>query len=278
MADDTRAIHLRGVRVHNLKGVDLDLPLHRLVAFSGVSGSGKSSLAFDTLYAEGQRRYVETFSSYTRQFLERLDKPDADRIDNIPPSIAVAQRAGGRRASRSTGSTVAEVHDHLALLYARVGRVTCSNCGRVVEPADPSSVVRAIEGLPDGARYLVAFPLDVRPDSDRAALAEALVSEGFTRVRVGGQVVRLDAGPIPDSPESTVDVVVDRLTRGSEAAGRRLASIETAFARGLGRCRVIVEGGGPDLTFYRKRRCPGCGTDYSDPDPRLFRYNSPLGA
>src|SRR6476469_8775587 len=139
MADDTRAIHLRGVRVHNLKGVDLDLPLHRVVAFSGVSGSGKSSLAFDTLYAEGQRRYVETFSSYTRQFL--------DRLDGIPPAIAVAQRSGGRRSGRSTVGTVSEVHDHLALLYARVGRVTCRVCGQAVEPADPSSVDRAIEGL-----------------------------------------------------------------------------------------------------------------------------------
>jgi excinuclease ABC subunit A len=278
MADDTRGIRLRGVRVHNLKGIDLDLPLHRVVAFSGVSGSGKSSLAFDTLYAEGQRRYVETFSSYTRQFLERLDKPDADRIDGIPPAIAVAPRSGGRRAGRSTVGTVSEVHDHLALLYARAGRVTCRACGQAVEPADPSAVVRSVERLAEGSRYLVAFPIDVRPDSDRSGLAEALRSEGFTRVRVGGQVVRLEGGPLPDPGEGPVDVVVDRLTRGSEAVGRRLDSIETAFARGLGRCRVIVEGGGPELTFYRGRRCPGCGTDYADPDPRLFRYNSPLGA
>jgi len=278
MADDSRTIRLRGVRVHNLKGVDLDLPLHRLIAFSGVSGSGKSSLAFDTLYAEGQRRYVETFSAYTRQFLERLDKPDADRIDGIPPAIAVAQRTGGRRSGRSTVATVAEVHDHLALLYARVGRVTCTNCGQPVDPADPSAVVRTIEELPEGSRYLVAFPLDVRPDSDRAGLAEALREDGFTRVRVGGEVVRIEDGPIPEPGKGGVDVVVDRLTRGSEATGRRLDSIETAFAKGLGRCRLIVEGGGPELTFYRKRRCPRCGIDYADPDPRLFRYNSPLGA
>ena len=281
MADhQTRAIRLRGVRVHNLKGVDLDVPLHRLVAFAGVSGSGKSSLAFDTLYAEGQRRYVETFSAYTRQFLERLDKPDADRIDGIPPAIAVAQRAGGRRSGRSTVGTVAEVHDHLGLLYARAGRVTCVRCGEGVEPADPSAVVRAIEKLADGTRYLVAFPLDVRPDSDRSALAEVLREDGFTRVRVAGQVVRLESGPIPEpGEEGAVDVVVDRLTRGTEPAGRRLDSIETAFAKGLGRARVIGEGvDGPDLLFYRKRRCPRCGLDLADPDVRLFRYNSPLGA
>src|SRR4051794_37933517 len=212
--DDARRVRLRGVRVHNLKGIDLALPLGRLVVLTGVSGSGKSSLAFDTLYAEGQRRYVETFSAYTRQFLERLDKPDADRIDGIPPAIAVAQRTGGRRSGRSTVGTVSEVHDHLALLYARVGRVTCSNCGQPVEPADPSAVVRAVEALPEGARYLVAFPLDVRPDSDRAGLAEALRAEGFARVRVGGRVIRLEDGPLPGTSGETVDVVVDRLTRG----------------------------------------------------------------
>src|SRR5947209_18217153 len=128
MADDARTIRLRGVRVHNLKGIDLDVPLDRLVVLTGVSGSGKSSLAFDTLYAEGQRRYIETFSAYSRQFLERLDKPDADRIEGIPPAIAVGQR-GGRRSRRSTVGTVTEVHDHLALLYARVGRVICLRCG-----------------------------------------------------------------------------------------------------------------------------------------------------
>ena len=278
MGDDSRTIRLRGVRVHNLKGVDLDLPLHRLVAFSGVSGSGKSSLAFDTLYAEGQRRYVETFSSYTRQFLERLDKPDADQIDGIPPAIAVAQRSGGKRSGRSTVGTVTEVHDHLALLYARVGQVTCPNCGTIVEPADPSAVVRSIEGLPVGARYLVAYPLDVRPDSDLLGLADALREDGFARVRVDGQVLRVETGPLPRPVAGGIDVVVDRLTRGSEAIGRRLDSIETAFAKGLGRARVLVEDGGPDLTFYRKRRCSGCGLDFADPDPRLFRYNSPLGA
>ena len=150
MADDpTRRIRLRGVRVHNLKGIDLDLPLDRLVVFSGISGSGKSSLAFDTLYAEGQRRYVETFSSYTRQFLERLDKPDADSIDGIPPAVAVGQR-GGRRSSRSTVGSVTELDEALGLLFARAGTTVCLDCGRTVEPASPATVVARDRGLAGG--------------------------------------------------------------------------------------------------------------------------------
>ena len=141
-----RCIRLRGVRVHNLKGIDLDLPLNRLIVLTGVSGSGKSSLAFDTLYAEGQRRYIETVSAYTRQFLDKLERPDADRIDGIPPAIAVSQR-GSRRSSRSTVGTVTEVHDYLGLLYARAGQVVCLACGLPVEPASPATVARAVDAL-----------------------------------------------------------------------------------------------------------------------------------
>ena len=166
--DKDRLIRLRGVRVHNLKGVDLDLPLGRLAVLTGVSGSGKSSLAFDTLYAEGQRRYVETFSAYTRQFLERLDKPDADAIEGIPPAIAIAQRQA-RRSGRSTVGTVTEVHDYLALLYARLGRVVCRDCGAEVRPSDPGGRGQGDRGAARGTRYLIAFPLEVLPGSDRGA-------------------------------------------------------------------------------------------------------------
>jgi excinuclease ABC subunit A len=275
-ADSTvRAMRLRGVRVHNLKGINLDLPLGRVIAITGVSGSGKSSLAFDTLYAEGQRRYIETFSAYTRQFLEKLDKPDADRIEGIPPAIAVAQR-GSRRSSRSTVGTVTEIQDYLGLLYAKLGQVICRQCGLEVQPADPAAVSRAIDAMPESARYMIAFPMDVRPESDRDALAAGLREDGFVRVRVDGHVIPLGTGRLPLPEDGVIDVIVDRMARGSDSAERRLDSIETAFEKGFGRCRVLSDAG--ELTFYRGWRCARCGLDYKAPEPRLFRYNSALGA
>lgn len=275
MANQSKRISLRGVRVHNLKGIDLDLPLGRLIAFTGVSGSGKSSLAFDTLFAEGQRRYIETFSAYTRQFLDKLEKPDADRIEGIPPAIAVAQR-WSRRSSRSTVGTVTEVHDHLALLFAKLGRVVCHVCGQVVEPATPEGISREVDRLPEGTRYLVGFPLEVRPETDRAALANALREDGFSRVRVGGEVRTLEAGELPLPAEGALDVIVDRLTRGSDSPERRLDSIETALAKGLGRCRIISDG--VEDTYYQGWRCSRCGADYIEPTPRLFQFNNAVGA
>ena len=171
-----RSISLRGVRTHNLKGIDLDLPLYRLIVVTGVSGAGKSSLAFDTLYAEGQRRYVETFSPYTRQFFAKLDKPDADLIAGIPPAIAVGQ-LHGRHSSRSTIGTITEIHDSLGLLFARAGQVVCRHCGQLVVPASPATVSQAIEAWPAGTRYEIGFPLEVRAGTDRPALC-AVVARG----------------------------------------------------------------------------------------------------
>ena len=270
-----RAIELRGLRTHNLKSIDLDLPLRKLIVVTGVSGAGKSSLALDTLYAEGQRRYVETFSAYTRQFLAKLDKPDADRIEGLPPAIALGQ-PHGRHSGRSTVGTITEIHDALALLYARAGQVICRNCGHQVEPASPASVSQAIEAWPDGTRYEIAFPLEVGPNTDRAALLRSLLAEGFTRLRVNGQTVLLE-GPALDLPDNgAIEVIVDRLVRGKDAGQRRADSIETAFERGMGRCRLIA--GDRVDTYIRGWRCAHCGTDSLEPEPNLFRYNSPLGA
>jgi excinuclease ABC subunit A len=273
-----QAIHLRQVRTHNLKGIDLDLPLGALCVVTGVSGAGKSSLAFDTLYAEGQRRYVETFSAYARQFLEPLEKPDAERIEGIPPAIAVAGRESPP-AIRSTVGTITEVHDYLCLLFARTGQVVCRHCGHPVEPATPQRVAREIEDLPAGTRYEIAFPLEILPGSDVAALARFLVEDGLTRARADGRLVELASEALPGAEAgkpTVVDVIVDRLVRGKDAPERRLDSVETAFARGLGRCRLLV--GSESRTFVRGWRCSVCGTDHIEPQVNLFRYSSALGA
>ena len=273
-------IKLRGVRVHNLKGIDLDLPLNRLIAITGVSGAGKSSLAFDTLYAEGQRRYIGTFSAYTRQFLEKLDKPDADVIEGLPPAVAVTStRSRPETLTRNTVGTATEIHDHLSLLFARIGEVFCPQCERRVFPATPATVAQAADEFLEETRYLITFPLDVRPDSNRDALADLLRSTGFTRIRTHGMVVSLEAGPLPapDEGEEVIDVVIDRLKRGTENGTRRLDSIETAFIKGFGRCRLIAENGAV-RTFFQGWRCSGCIRVFLPPDPRLFRYSSPLGA
>jgi excinuclease ABC subunit A len=268
-------ISLRGVRTHNLKAVDLDLPLRRLIAVTGPSGAGKSSLAFDTLHAEGHRRYVETFSPYARQFFARLDKPDADSISAIPPAIAVA--TPHRRSSpRTTVGTLTEIHHALGLLFARVGQVICRECGQAVAPASPETVSRAIEEWPAGTRYEIGFPLDIRAGTDQAALLASLRARGFTRLRIDGRTIALE-GQDPALPSAgSVDVIVDRLVRGSDPPERRGDSIETAFDEGLGRCRVLALG--ESLTYVRGWRCSHCGTDHIEPQPDLFRYNSALGA
>ncbi len=274
-AQTPSSITLRGVRTHNLRGVDLDLPLKRLIVVTGASGAGKSSLALDTLYAEGHRRYVETFSPYTRQFFARLDKPPADLIAGIPPAIAVGQHRG-RHSPRSTVGTITEIHFTLGLFFARTGQVFCRGCGHLVSPASPATVSLAIEEWPVGTRYEIGFPVDVRAGTDCVALVASLRARGFTRFRVNGQTAALD-GQDPVLPDdAVVEGVVDRLVRGSDPVERRADSIETAFDAGLGRCRIIAVG--ESRTYVRGWRCSRCGTDHIEPQPSLFRYNSPLGA
>jgi excinuclease ABC subunit A len=268
-------IELRGVHVHNLKNVDVDLPLRRLSVLTGVSGSGKSSLAFDTLYAEAQRRYLQSFSAYTRQFLERLDKPDADRLDNLAPAVAVGQRFAAR-GPRATVGTLTEVIDYLRLLFARTGVLFCTRCGQEIHPASAADVIEAAQRLPAGTRFTVAFPSRPEPDTDPEAWAEALREEGFIRVQVGGTVVRLGEGELPPLGEGPVYVLVDRLEAGRAAPERLTDSVETAFARGQGRAALLTDA--EQLLFDRRLRCPRCELEYPPLEPRLFSFDDPLGA
>ncbi len=274
-----KSIRVRGARVHNLKNIDFEIPIGRLTAITGVSGSGKSSLAFDTLYAEGQRRYLETFTAYARQFLDRLEKPDADRIEGIPAAVAVAQ-AAPKRSSRTTVGSMTEIDDYLALLFSRLGKVHCRGCGAVIEPATVGGVSSWIEALPDRTRYMIAYPLEILPGTDLNLLAESLRESGFVRIRIGSEVLSIDTGPIPDTGgANSIDVILDRLVRGSDPIERREDSIRTAFERGFGRCRII-QADTPDIAplFHQDWLCPHCGTPHIAPEPALFRPNSPIGA
>jgi len=274
-ANSQRSITLRGVRTHNLKNISLDLPLGRLIVVTGVSGAGKSSLALDTLYAEGQRRYVETFSAYARQFLDKLDKPDADQIAGIPAAIAVGH-SHGRHSTRSSVGTITEIHDALGLLYTRFGEVFCRQCSAPIAPASPAMVSRAVDGLADGARYEIAFPVDIQPATDGRTLVASLLREGFTRASVAGIALALDDPGLSLPREGSIDVIVDRLIRGKDAPARRTDSIETAFRKGFNRCRILTEG--QTYLYVRGWRCSRCGTDHRQPEPNLFRYNSAVGA
>ncbi|MDZ4819762.1 MAG: excinuclease ABC subunit UvrA [Planctomycetota bacterium] len=295
-----RVISLRKVAVHNLKQVDLDLPHQRLIVFCGVSGSGKSSLALDTLYAEGQRRYIESFSPYTRQFLERLDKPDAESITGLPPAIAVTHK-NVSRSGRSTVGTTTEINDYLRLLFAKQGRVTCARCQTKVRRDSPASVAELLLRLPDGARYIVAAPLQLTTQMDCAdQIAAQLKEQGYLRVIVSGRTVRLDEGEPGEllSGASELLVVIDRLTAGSTTPQRIRDSLESAFRVGEGASAVLLDsekapeswsaGQGraanlDDRTWWEVRfsdrmQCGTCGTLYIEPEPRLFSFNSPLGA
>jgi excinuclease ABC subunit A len=262
----TESIVLRGVRVHNLKGVDLDIPLNELIIVTGVSGSGKSSLAFDTLYAEGQRRYIESLSSYARQFLERMDKPDADLIEGIPPAVAIQQK-GAAKNPRSTVATVTEIFDFLRVLYARIGIVHCLQCGRPVQRDTIDGIIAELSAEPAGTRVYVTFAWP------RERGLAALKKDGFTRAVKGGAVVELDAAP----KAAGVDVLVDRLTLGVDERERLADSLEMALKKGEGRVTVRTQDG-REFRFSEKLECRVCRLPAEDPYPNLFSFNSPHGA
>jgi excinuclease ABC subunit A len=261
-------ITLRGVRVHNLKNIDLDLPLYELIIVTGVSGSGKSSLAFDTLYAEGQRRYLESLSAYARQFLERMDKPDADLIEGIPPAIAIQQKAATKNP-RSTVATVTEIHDFLRVLFARIGTVHCLKCGQPVRRDTIDSMVDTLDELPPRTKVTISFAW---PLEKGTAL---LKKEGFLRMVQDGQVVEIEKAKLPQ--KGALDILVDSLAVDPEDRERLVDSLEMGLKKGDGRVRVLAADG-REFIFSEKLECKTDRIVYEDPFPNLFSFNSPQGA
>jgi excinuclease ABC subunit A len=307
-SSNASALVIRGARTHNLKNVDLTLPTGKLIVFTGVSGSGKSSLAFDTIYAEGQRRYVESLSAYARQFLERMEKPDVDRIDGICPSIAIRQKNTVRNP-RSTVGTVTEIHDYMRLLYARVGRTMCRQCGQEVIRETAEVVTNKLLTLREGTRLLLGFDLPVmRMDGAKAAddpeepeetekddvfsepsaapsatLIDNLRKKGFGRLLIDGNAVAFeDVDPALIKNATVLRVVVDRIKTAPDARTRMTDSIETAYTEGGGAAWAVQladHAGEPVWHMFSERfECRTCGIPYEDPQPRLFSFNNPFGA
>ncbi|MBM2839523.1 MAG: UvrABC system protein [Bacteroidetes bacterium] len=281
---DSGKIVIRGARVHNLKNISLDLPRNKLIVFTGVSGSGKSSLAFDTIYAEGQRRYVESLSSYARQFLERMDKPDVDLIQGISPAMAIEQKTNTRNP-RSTVGTTTEIYDYLRLLFARIGKTYCEKCGRLIVRDSVQTVVTALASElanagESSAKIYITFQLAVHPKESLEQACTNLKKEGFFRLLVDGAIIDLNEATLPSKKKaSELHVLVDRLVfRAGEENPRIADSVETAFASGGGRASVQFADTGKALQFNQNFECPACHIKYEEPDPKLFSFNSPFGA
>jgi excinuclease ABC subunit A len=270
-------IVIKGARQHNLKNIDLEIPKRQLVVLTGVSGSGKSSLAFDTIYAEGQRRYVESLSAYARQFLERMDKPDVDLIEGLSPAIAIEQR-GISRNPRSTVGTVTEIYDYLRLLFARVGHPHCYICGREIKSQTPQEMVDQLLALPEGSRLIVIAPLVKGRKGEYRKLLDQLRGEGFVRVKIDGEIRDLGEEITLDKDKRhAIDLVVDRILMREGVKNRITESIELALRYGEGVVRVGVDGGA-ELVFSERFACLECTVSYPEISPRLFSFNSPYGA
>ncbi len=281
-------ITIRGARQHNLKGFDLEIPRRAITVVTGPSGSGKSSLAFDTIYAEGQRRYVESLSAYARQFLERMEKPNVDFIDGLSPAVAIEQK-NPTKTSRSTVGTATEIYDYLRLLWARIGRTYCPMCGREIRPSSVQAVTDTVIALPAGSRFSVAFPLVVSEHVTHDMIVAGLREQGFLRVVADGVAAHLDElapqGPtaINLAAARTLLVVVDRLVADPSAARRAADAVGTAFTEGDGDCFILLasgdeSAGGSVLKFTTRFECPYDGTRAPAPTPQLFSFNSPRGA
>jgi excinuclease ABC subunit A len=272
------SIRIRGARTHNLKNINVELPRHRLVVITGLSGSGKSSLAFDTLYAEGQRRYVESLSAYARQFLQRMEKPDVDLIEGLSPAIAIEQKATSHNP-RSTVGTVTEIHDYLRLLFARVGTPYCPEHNLPLAAQSVEQMVDHVLALPEDTRLMVLAPVVAGRKGEQADLLEELRAQGFTRVRVDGKVHELDAAPrLAKNLKHSVEVVVDRLRVRADLKQRLAESFETALRHADGRAIALEADTGKEHLFSAKFACPACSYSLAELEPRLFSFNNPMGA
>ncbi len=271
-------ISVRGARTHNLKGIDLDLPRQRLTVITGLSGSGKSSLAFDTLYAEGQRRYVESLSAYARQFLELMEKPDVDSIDGLSPAISIEQKAGSHNP-RSTVGTVTEIHDYLRLLFARAGDPYCPDHDIKLQAQSVSQMVDHVLALPEDTRLMILSPLIVGRRGEQHELTEDLRAQGFVRLRIDGEVHDIDQLPkLAKNKKHTIDVVIDRLKVRPDVKQRLAESFETALRHSDGRALAIEMDSGREHLFSARFACPLCSYSLPELEPRLFSFNNPMGA
>jgi excinuclease ABC subunit A len=271
-------IRIRGARTHNLKNISLDLPRNKLIVITGLSGSGKSSLAFDTLYAEGQRRYVESLSAYARQFLARMDKPDVDLIEGLSPAISIEQKATSHNP-RSTVGTVTEIHDYLRLLYARAGDPECPEHNIKLEAQTVSQMVDSVLNLPEDTKLMILAPVVSNRKGEQLDLFDELKAQGFVRLRIDGKIYEIDALPqLAKTTKHTVDVVVDRLKVKEDMKQRIAESLETALRLADGKAIALEMDTNKELLFSAKFSCPVCDYSLAELEPRLFSFNNPMGA
>ena len=270
-------IVVKGARQHNLKNMDVTIPRDKLVVVTGLSGSGKSSLAFDTIYAEGQRRYVESLSAYARQFLGQMDKPDVDYIEGLSPAISIDQKTTSRNP-RSTVGTVTEIYDYLRLLFARAGRPHCPCCGKPITQQTVEQMVDRVAALPEGSKLLVLAPVVRGKKGEHQKILQEVRKGGYVRVRIDGEVYEVGSEPaLEKNKKHTIEVVVDRLVVREGVASRLADSLETSLKLGEGLVTVAVTGG-EEMFFSENFACVDCGISLPEVAPRLFSFNSPFGA
>jgi excinuclease ABC subunit A len=274
---EKKKLIIRGAREHNLKNINLDLPRDKMIVITGISGSGKSSLAFDTIYAEGQRRYVESLSAYARQFLEQMEKPDVDYIEGLSPAISIDQK-GTTKNPRSTVGTITEIYDYIRLLYARIGKPHCYKCGKKISQQSPQQIIDKVLELPKDTKYIILSPIVRGRKGEYKDLFEQIRRKGYVRVRVDNEIRNLEEEIILEKyKKHDIEIVIDRLISRPNIRKRVADSIETALRESDGIVYIQINGG-ENLVFSQKFACLDCGTSFEELSPRMFSFNSPVGA